>query len=84
MTVQRSRVVYRVMLIESRPTRWKVTGPSLLKVFRRKVEAVACGRGLARASYVGLGVLAQLVIHKRNGTIQEERTYGRDPKRYPG
>lgn len=26
----------------------------------------------------------QLVIHKKDGKIQEERTYGNDPKHHPG
>ena len=28
--------------------------------------------------------LSQVKIHKRDGTIQEERTYGQDPEKYPG
>lgn len=28
--------------------------------------------------------LSQLRIHKENGRIQEERTYGNDPEKYPG
>jgi len=28
--------------------------------------------------------LSQVKIHKKDGTIQEERTYGKDPKKYPG
>ena len=27
---------------------------------------------------------AQVVIHKENGIIQSERTYGSDPSRFPG
>ena len=27
------------------------------------------------------GGLGQAVLHKRNGTIREERTYGKDPKK---
>jgi hypothetical protein len=27
---------------------------------------------------------SQVKIHKRDGKIQEERTYGGDPERYPG
>ena len=27
---------------------------------------------------------SQLKIHKRDGKIQEERTYGDDPEKYPG
>lgn len=28
--------------------------------------------------------LSQLKIHKQDGRIQEERTYGKDPEKYPG
>lgn len=27
---------------------------------------------------------SQVVIHKENGVIQSERTYGDDPRRFPG
>jgi hypothetical protein len=30
------------------------------------------------------GGLAQAVLHKADGTIREERTYGKDPERTPG
>lgn len=30
------------------------------------------------------GELAQLVVHRRDGTIQYERPYGKDPKRTKG
>jgi Uncharacterized protein conserved in bacteria (DUF2188) len=30
------------------------------------------------------GGLGQAVLHKRDGTIREERTYGKDPERTPG
>jgi len=30
------------------------------------------------------GGLGQAVLHKSNGTIREERTYGNDPRRYKG
>jgi hypothetical protein len=30
------------------------------------------------------GGLAQAVLHKSDGTIREERTYGGDPERTPG
>jgi len=30
------------------------------------------------------GGLAQTVLHKSDGTIREERTYGKDPERTPG
>ncbi len=28
--------------------------------------------------------LGQVKIHKQDGKIQEERTYGKDPEKYPG
>jgi hypothetical protein len=30
------------------------------------------------------GGLGQAVLHKTDGTIREERTYGEDPEKYPG
>lgn len=39
-----------------------------------KAEAVANGRKLAKNEMLG-----QLVIHKQNGQIQTEHTYGKDP-----
>lgn len=41
--------------------------------------AAAKGRALRDA-----GKLAQLVIHGKDGRIQSERTYGKDPRRTPG
>ena len=44
--------------------------------FDTKDQAIDRGRELAKA-----GELGQLKIHKKNGTIQNEYTYGKDP--YP-
>jgi hypothetical protein len=44
-----------------------------------KDEAVAAA--VARARDAGLG---QVKIHKRNGSLEEERTFGDDPRRTPG
>ena len=44
-----------------------------------KEEAVAAA--VARARDSGLG---QVKIHKLNGTLEEERTFGDDPRRTPG
>lgn len=59
--------------------KWKVqrTGaerPS--KVFENKKDAVENGIGQAKNQ-----PLSQVIIHKKDGTFQEERTYGKDP--YP-
>jgi hypothetical protein len=48
-------------------------------VHRTKDEAITAGRKLAKNHVPG-----QLVIHKRDGSIETEYTYGDDPERYPG
>jgi len=47
--------------------------------FEYKEEAIECATRLAEES--GLG---QIIIHNMDGTIEEERTYGEDPERFPG
>ncbi len=44
-----------------------------------KADAIQRTVEIARAAG-----LAQVVIHKENGVIQSERTYGNDPRRFPG
>jgi hypothetical protein len=44
------------------------------KTFIKKKDAVNFGREIAKSHRPG-----QLRIHKKDGTIQEERTYGKDP-----
>lgn len=48
-------------------------------LFDRKVDAVEAGRDIAKGAEKG-----QLIIHKQNGQIQTEYTYGKDPEKYPG
>jgi uncharacterized protein DUF2188 len=47
--------------------------------FGTKAEAVQAGAREGRANGH-----AQLIIKGRNGRIQDERTYGADPRRTPG
>lgn len=47
--------------------------------FKTKTEAVRAGVKEARSHEAG-----QLIIHKKNGRFQEERTYGFDPPRSKG
>ena len=59
--------------------KWKVKGEKAeraVKTFDDKKDAVDFGREIAKNQPLG-----QLKIHKKDGTIQEERTYGKDP--YP-
>lgn len=51
--------------------------------FPRKDDAIAEGRNWCLAEY-RQGGLAQLRIKGRDGRIQEERTYGADPRRFKG
>lgn len=44
-----------------------------------KQEAIERGKELAKDAPLG-----QVIIHKRDGTIQTEHTYGEDPEKYPG
>jgi hypothetical protein len=47
--------------------------------FKTKTDAVARGKELAKKASLG-----QIKIHKQNGKIQTEHTYGDDPKKYKG
>jgi hypothetical protein len=58
---------------------WKVKSEGskrAVKTFDHKKNAVDFGREIAKNQ-----PLAQVKIHKKDGTIQEERTYRKDP--YP-
>lgn len=64
--------------------KWDVTsGGEVVSSHRTKQVAVDSaaqkGRGVERR-----GGEAQVVIHKQDGVIQSERTYGNDPKKTPG
>lgn len=75
-----SRKVYHVTKQNGGPWKGTAEGASRASVTAEtKAEAVARTAGLARSAPLG-----QVVIHKENGVIQSERTYGKDPSRYPG
>jgi len=46
-------------------------------------ESHEAAKAYARKAYED-GDLGQAVLHKENGTIQTEHTYGKDPERTPG
>lgn len=50
---------------------------------RRKADTIKWAVRLARED-LQAGNLSQLVIKRRDGTIQDERTYGHDPRRTKG
>jgi hypothetical protein len=47
--------------------------------FENKVDAIVRGKRLAKSASLG-----QIKIHKRDGKIQTEHTYGNDPEKYRG
>lgn len=77
----RTREVYAVRWVQ-RTRRWwcpqnGLTDPRKLALIR------VLARKLARR-WTFAHVLCQLRIYGKNGRIQSERTYGRDPRRFPG
>jgi hypothetical protein len=75
------RVVYHVVPDKDQGV-WKVKregAERAASIHDGKDDAFEKARELAQNN-----PLSQVKIHKRDGTIQEERTYGKDPKKYPG
>jgi hypothetical protein len=69
-----ARKVYHVVP-DQKNHGWRITGGSrTVASGARKAPVVARARRLAKAHK-----LAQVVVHKRDGTIQTEYTYGGDP-----
>jgi len=63
---------------------WAVTeGGETVSRHRNQKEAETATRNAGRKAY-SEGGLGQAVLHKSDGTIREERTYGKDPERTPG
>lgn len=64
--------------------RWHLKdGDTLLGSFDTKDEALEEGKKRAHKLHSG-GLNAQLVIHRQDGSIEGEHTYGDDPVRHPG
>jgi hypothetical protein len=65
-------------------TGWKVTlsGKTVSRHATQK-ESEGAAIELGRAHYAS-GGLGQAVLHKSDGVIREERTYGKDPEKTPG
>jgi hypothetical protein len=59
---------------------WAVkVGGQTISVHDTKAIAVDKGKDIAKSAPLG-----QIVIHKQDGEIQTEYTYGKDPEKYPG
>lgn len=76
------RVVFRVSWA-SKARMWAVRGNGGTTFHRTKRGATADAVLSATRMYTG-GIRTQVVIHKRDGRIESERTYGGDPVRRKG
>lgn len=79
------RAIYRVKPVRRGLGGWRMeikhpNGAAHPSSYAFKRTAVAAGRRWARRSWERHGMLAQLVVHGRDGKIQFEHTYGRDPR----
>jgi len=61
---------------------WAVKGEGSMRasaIAERKQDAIRAAKALAKGRPLG-----QVVIHRKDGVIQTEWTYGKDPRKYPG
>jgi len=74
-----NRTVYHVVP-NSSGEQWLVTqeGGGFRQEFRTKDEAVSAAKARARA-----GEPSQVKVHKHDGNMEYESTYGEDPRRTP-
>lgn len=73
----RKRIIYH-LLPEGKG--WKITkqgSKETIKKFSSKEAGLSHGRRLAQGENLG-----QLKVHLRDGKLQTEYTYGKDPRRY--
>lgn len=63
---------------------WAVTSAGRPVSNHRKQETAEKAATAAGRRAEAAGGLGQAVLHKRDGTIREERTYGADPKKTEG
>ena len=77
------RRVYHVVHDKS-SERWRIEREGAERATRRvdtKSEAISVARRLAEGGELGLG---QVIVHRADGSIEKEYTYGNDPRRTPG
>ena len=78
-----ARTVYH-LVHKNADNRWHLeTGSEIADSFDTKEEALEAGKDLCN-KLNDSGTLAQLVVHRQDGSIETEFTYGADPRRSPG
>ncbi|HEX5714858.1 MAG TPA: DUF2188 domain-containing protein [Thermoanaerobaculia bacterium] len=78
-TKTKERTVYHVVP-NSSAEKWLVSqeNATFRKEFDTKEEAIEEARRLAQAAELG-----QIKVHKKDGNMEYESTYGEDPPEYP-
>jgi Uncharacterized protein conserved in bacteria (DUF2188) len=74
-----SRKTYHVTLVRSA---WRVKGAGAARadsIHETRAQAITRAKRLAEKAALG-----QVKVHGRNGAIQAEYTYGKDPRRFAG
>ena len=76
----KDRVVYHVVP-NSSGERWVVSqeNAEFRREFDTKEEALAFAKERAKSAELG-----QVKVHKQDGNMEYENTYGQDPPEYPG
>ena len=74
----------KVRHLVHRDGRWHLEGDDQPQgAFDTKAEALAEGQRWGN-QLQARGTNSQLVIHREDGSIEKEYTYGDDPRRFPG
>jgi len=79
-----ARTVYH-LVHKNADDRWHLSqvGGKDVSRWDTKAQALTEGERLGH-EHLRRGELAQLVIHREDGSIEKEYTYGEDPRRTPG
>ena len=79
-----ARQTRKVFHSVQRKGEWKVTfSNKALATHDTQARAEKDAKDRARSAY-DAGGLGQAVLHRADGSIRTEHTYGKDPERFPG
>ena len=76
------RKVYHIVPNPGQEKDWKIKEENIdepLGLFSNKVEAIEKAKEIAKANEP-----SQIIVHREDGQIQTEYTYGDDPRKYKG
>ena len=78
------RIVFRLRWGKGNKLWMLLRGKEIVQESKTKVEALKAGVAMARDLRYSEGTPSQLVVHGKDGKIQFERTYGKDPEKHKG